>query len=128
MTISKPVEAVYIHIPFCLRKCNYCDFLSFDRPEEMAGYAEALIKEMEIATEEYEVKAKTIFIGGGTPSSLPKELLEAVLKAVQTFFVSDALVEYTMEANPGTLDGEKLRVIRAGGADRISINPQLPLP
>ena len=124
MTISKPVEAVYIHIPFCLRKCNYCDFLSFYRPEEMAGYAEALIKEMEIATEEYEVKAKTIFIGGGTPSSLPKELLEAVLKAVQTFFVSDALVEYTMEANPGTLDEEKLQIMHQYGVNRLSLGVQ----
>ena len=68
MMSNQPIEAVYIHIPFCLRKCNYCDFLSFYRPEEMAGYVNALVKEMEIAAAAYEVKAKTIFIGGGTPS------------------------------------------------------------
>jgi oxygen-independent coproporphyrinogen-3 oxidase len=53
MMSNQPIEAVYIHIPFCLRKCNYCDFLSFYRPEEMAGYVNALVKEMEIAAAAY---------------------------------------------------------------------------
>ncbi|MBE6113194.1 MAG: radical SAM family heme chaperone HemW [Peptococcaceae bacterium] len=124
MTISKPVEAVYIHIPFCLRKCNYCDFLSFYRPQEMPGYVEALVKEMEIAVKQYPVQAKTIFIGGGTPSCLPTELLKRVLEAVQKFFVNDALVEYTMEANPGTLNAEKLQIMKQYGVNRLSFGVQ----
>lgn len=124
MTKDQLIEAVYIHIPFCLRKCNYCDFLSFYRPEEMAGYVEVLIREMEIAVKEYAVKAKTIFIGGGTPSCLPENLLEAVLKAVQQYFVSDALIEYTMEANPGTLSEKKLELMKAYGVNRLSFGVQ----
>ncbi len=119
-----PIEAVYIHIPFCLRKCNYCDFLSFYRPQEMAGYVDALVREMEIAAKQYPVKAKTIFIGGGTPSSLPEDLLQKVLEAVQKFFVSDALIEYTMEANPGTLNEEKLQIMKRYGVNRLSFGVQ----
>ena len=124
MMSNQPIEAVYIHIPFCLRKCNYCDFLSFYRPEEMAGYVNALVKEMEIAAAAYEVKAKTIFIGGGTPSCLEESLLEIVLQAVQKYFGSEALVEYTMEANPGTLNAEKLALMRKYGINRLSLGVQ----
>lgn len=124
MMSNQPIEAVYIHIPFCLRKCNYCDFLSFYRPEEMTGYVDALVKEMEIAAAAYEVKAKTIFIGGGTPSCLEESLLEIVLQAVQKYFGSEALVEYTMEANPGTLSAEKLALMRKYGVNRLSLGVQ----
>ena len=124
MMSNQPIEAVYIHIPFCLRKCNYCDFLSFYRPEEMTGYVDALVKEMEIAAAAYEVKAKTIFIGGGTPSCLEESLLEIVLQAVQKYFESEALVEYTMEANPGTLSAEKLALMRKYGVNRLSLGVQ----
>lgn len=124
MMSNQPIEAVYIHIPFCLRKCNYCDFLSFYRPEEMTSYVDALAKEMEIAAAAYEVKAKTIFIGGGTPSCLEESLLEIVLQAVQKYFGSEALVEYTMEANPGTLSAEKLALMRKYGVNRLSLGVQ----
>ena len=124
MSMNKYIEAVYIHIPFCLRKCNYCDFLSFYRPQEMADYVDALVKEMELAVQRYPVQPKTIFIGGGTPSCLPENLLEQVLQATQRFFVSDALVEYTIEANPGTLNEEKLRLMKLYGVNRLSFGVQ----
>ena len=124
MSMNKYIEAVYIHIPFCLRKCNYCDFLSFYRPQEMADYVDALVKEMELAVQRYPVQPKTIFIGGGTPSCLPENLLEQVLQAAQRFFVSDALVEYTIEANPGTLNEEKLCLMKKYGVNRLSFGVQ----
>ena len=79
--MSEPIEAVYIHIPFCLKKCNYCDFLSFAQPQQMAQYVQALVAEMELAVQQYAVQAKTVFMGGGTPSCLPELLLEQVLQA-----------------------------------------------
>jgi oxygen-independent coproporphyrinogen-3 oxidase len=90
----------------------------------MTGYVDALVKEMEIAAAAYEVKAKTIFIGGGTPSCLEESLLEIVLQAVQKYFGSEALVEYTMEANPGTLSAEKLALMRKYGVNRLSLGVQ----
>lgn len=122
--LSTPVEAVYIHIPFCVRKCNYCDFLSLAQPQQMKPYVEALLKEMELAVEQYPLRVKTIFIGGGTPSCLPEDLLEQVLKAVQTFFVRDTLVEYTIEANPGTLTEQKLKQMYQCGVNRLSLGVQ----
>lgn len=121
---TKPIEAVYIHIPFCLRKCNYCDFLSFAQPQQMAQYVEALIAEMDLAVNQFEVQAKTIFIGGGTPSCLPEGLMEQVLQAVQRCFVTDALIEYTMEANPGTLTEKKLQLMHQYGVNRLSLGVQ----
>ena len=122
--LTKPIEAVYIHIPFCLRKCNYCDFLSFAQPQQMAKYVEALIAEMALAVNQFEVQAKTIFIGGGTPSCLPEGLMEQMLQAVQRCFVTDALIEYTMEANPGTLTEKKLQLMHQYGVNRLSLGVQ----
>ena len=124
MTMTKPIEAVYIHIPFCLRKCSYCDFLSFAQPQQMARYVDALIQEMQLAAAQYPVQAKTIFIGGGTPSCLPEHLLERVLQAIENLFAGDALIEYTMEANPGTLNEAKLRLMRQYGVNRLSLGVQ----
>ena len=98
------IEAVYIHIPFCVKKCNYCDFLSFSHgtntSEVMKQYIQALIVELQLAAERYTVKAKTIFIGGGTPSVLSEDLLEKLLSAVQQYLVTECLQEYTVELNP----------------------------
>lgn len=118
------IQAVYVHIPFCLKKCNYCDFLSFAQPTQMAAYVDGLVAEMALTTARYAVRAKTIFIGGGTPSCLPEPLLEKVLQAVQRYFVTDDLQEYTMEANPGTLTMEKLRLMRQYGVNRLSFGVQ----
>ncbi len=74
----EPVEAVYIHIPFCLKKCNYCDFLSFARPAEMERYVQLLLQEMTAAKQRYRIEPKSIFIGGGTPTCLPEKLSSSV--------------------------------------------------
>lgn len=118
------IQAVYVHIPFCLKKCNYCDFLSFAQPTQMEAYVQALAAEMALSAARYTVRAKTIFIGGGTPSCLPEPLLEQVLQAVQQYFVTDDLQEYTVEANPGTLTEEKLRLMKQYGVNRLSFGVQ----
>ena len=122
--MPEPINAVYIHIPFCLKKCHYCDFLSFAQPEQMEQYVSALLAEMALTTQRYAVQAKTIFIGGGTPSCLPEHLLEQVLQAVQQYFVTPALQEYTLEANPGTLSAEKLQLLKQYGVNRLSLGVQ----
>ncbi len=122
--MPEPINAVYIHIPFCLKKCHYCDFLSFARPEQMEQYVSALLAEMALTTQRYAVQAKTIFIGGGTPSCLPEPLLAQVLQAVQQYFVTPALQEYTLEANPGTLSAEKLQLLKQYGVNRLSLGVQ----
>lgn len=122
--MPEPINAVYIHIPFCLKKCHYCDFLSFAQPEQMEQYVSALLAEMQLAVRHYAVQAKTIFIGGGTPSCLPEPLLEQVLQAVQQYFITPALQEYTLEANPGTLSAEKLRLLKQYGVNRLSLGVQ----
>ena len=122
--MPEPINAVYIHIPFCLKKCHYCDFLSFAQPEQMEQYVLALLAEMQLAVQRYAVQAKTIFIGGGTPSCLPEPLLEQILQAVQQYFVTPALQEYTLEANPGTLSAEKLRLLKQYGVNRLSLGVQ----
>lgn len=120
------IETVYIHIPFCVKKCNYCDFLSFSHSEvhTMTQYIDGLVAEMQLASLQYDIKAKTIFIGGGTPSCLPELLLQKLLKAVQQYFVSNALQEYTIELNPGTITLEKLQMMKAYGVNRLSIGVQ----
>ncbi len=121
---KRRIEAVYIHIPFCMKKCHYCDFLSFAQPQQMERYAKAIIDEMALAVQQYDVQAKTIFIGGGTPSCLPEHLLEQILQAVQQYFVGGSLTEYSMEANPGTLTQKKLELMHRYGVNRLSLGVQ----
>lgn len=124
----QPVEALYIHIPFCIKKCNYCDFLSFshgaDTSSIMQQYIDALITELQLVAEQYPVQLKTIFIGGGTPSCLPEDLLQRLLQAIKNQYSFDSLVEYTMELNPGTVTVEKLQLMKQYGVNRLSIGIQ----
>lgn len=124
---SKRTEAVYIHIPFCTNKCFYCDFNSYvlkDQP--VMDYLQALEREMELT-----VKAsppgviKSIFVGGGTPTVLNPKEMEYFLKTVRDHFPEwDEHIEFSMEANPGTTDLEKLSVMREGGVNRVSFGVQ----
>lgn len=119
-----PTEAIYIHIPFCIRKCNYCDFFSVAAPEKMEVYIDLLIQEIRIHAETDVLNAKSIFIGGGTPTALPAALLEKLLKEIHRTFVTDALREYTVEANPGTITREKLQIMKKYGVNRLSFGVQ----
>ena len=116
------MKGLYIHIPFCIKKCKYCDFNSFSAcREEKDAYLNALFLEMEKYKGEV---VDTIFIGGGTPTSLSAEQLEFLLKNIQKTFVLAENYEFTIEANPKTLDAEKLQVLKKYGVNRISIGVQ----
>ena len=118
--------SIYIHIPFCVKKCQYCDFLSApadSRAQEV--YLRALkqeIREQAARYREYEVQ--TVFIGGGTPTAVPCENLCEVLKTVFTCYRVNPHAEISMEANPGTVTKETLLSYRKAGINRISIGLQ----
>lgn len=118
--------SIYIHIPFCVKKCQYCDFLSApadSRAQEV--YLRALkqeIREQAARYREYEVQ--TVFIGGGTPTAVPCENLCEVLKTVFTCYRVNPHAEISMEANPGTVTKEALLSYRKAGINRISIGLQ----
>lgn len=118
--------ALYIHIPFCAAKCRYCDFASYPQRENAwETYRNALLEELKgwkAALSEYEVE--TIFLGGGTPSLWPGEWIAQVLAEVRGTVFVRADAEITMEANPGTLSPEKLRLCRDAGVNRISLGAQ----
>lgn len=120
-----PLE-LYIHIPFCIRKCLYCDFLSFAAgADQQAEYVDKLLQEIEvmgIMAGAYEVV--TVFFGGGTPSVLLPEQTVGIMEQLhKSFFISPG-AEVTTEANPGTLDREKLKLYREAGINRLSLGLQ----
>lgn len=125
MTKNKELE-LYFHIPFCVQKCLYCDFLSGSRDENAKkAYMEAVLKEIEgRATEYNDYIVTTMFIGGGTPSAIDALCIEKLLKKVEEYFGVAKDAEITIEVNPGTVDYEKLRCYRKAGINRLSIGLQ----
>ena len=117
-------KGLYVHIPFCAKKCNYCDFTSFiPAKNHIDLYLDALEKEFKM----YNIKdetIKTVFIGGGTPTVLNEKQLDRLFSIISSEINIDDLEEYTIEANPGTLSPEKLRSIKKGGVNRLSIGLQ----
>ena len=120
---------IYVHIPFCKSKCFYCDFLSFAPsaastilPGDVETYVNALTDEIKIFDADG-YKIETIFIGGGTPSYIPPLFLRKIFDALRKFNIAgDA--EITVEANPGTLDTKKLKMMKSCGVNRLSIGAQ----
>lgn len=115
------MPGLYVHIPFCLKKCKYCDFVSFDGCQDKESYIDALIGEM---SEYRGVFCDTVFIGGGTPTSLTANQLKKLLRAVKENFSLAENAEFTVEANPKTLDKEKLTILKENGVNRISVGVQ----
>lgn len=123
---KKPL-GLYVHIPFCVKKCNYCDFLSAPADDATKKrYVDALCKEIKSykeLTKEYALT--TIYFGGGTPSVLEVSLLEQLLTAIkESFSVDMAAAEVTLEVNPGTASLDKLKRYRELGINRLSIGVQ----
>lgn len=115
--------SVYIHLPFCERKCLYCAFTSFVSSEDMQKeYIKHLLKEIEKFENGY--KAKTIYFGGGTPSVLRLDLLEKIFDALKTKFEIATDAEITMEVNPNSVDEEKLGFYKRLGVNRLSMGIQ----
>ncbi len=125
-SINKDTMGMYIHIPFCVKKCIYCDFLSKPAQEQVIDeYVRALIKELRVSAEEFEKKkVKTIFFGGGTPSILKEKQTADIMEAVYSHYKVDENAEITTEANPGTLSYEKLKNYRNLGINRLSMGLQ----
>lgn len=127
---SKKVS-IYISIPFCPSRCIYCSFPShqLDKWGHMLDrYIDCLIREMEAVYSVLKSRGyafETVYIGGGTPTSLNCQQLSLLMEKVREFFVCDGTVEFTVEAGrPDTLDRDKLKLLKETGATRISINPQ----
>ena len=120
------MRGLYIHIPFCEQKCAYCDFLSFPGYQEKnkARYIEALCKEMRLRLTDVWQMPDTIFIGGGTPTALSAAQLKMLLDTLEQCVDLSVVKEFTVEANPGTVDDEKLSVLLAGGVNRLSFGVQ----
>lgn len=119
---------LYLHIPFCARKCAYCDFASFSgREGDMPVYVDHMIREMEQRSRpEYIIS--TLYIGGGTPSLLPDELMDRLLSAVRKHFRFRDDAECSCECNPGTVRKPFLQALRAGGINRLSFGAQALQP
>ena len=105
---------LYVHIPFCYKKCAYCDFLSFSCDEKtQLAYADALIREIEFyGSKMRDYVVTTIFVGGGTPTWLDEDKMVEILDTIYTYFHMSGDVEITMECNPGTVTMEKLKKYR----------------
>ncbi len=121
----KPL-GVYIHIPFCVQKCVYCDFLSAPATrEKQKEYLAALKREMEKESDCYvDYEIETIFFGGGTPSILAAEDIAECLEILKAFYKMSEQAEITLEMNPGTATREKLEKLKAAGVNRLSIGLQ----
>ena len=117
---------IYIHIPFCVRKCFYCDFLSAPAgEEEKARYVEALRTEIRGESGKYrDYTVNTIFIGGGTPSLLETGSIGRILNRVYENYKVSRDCEISMEVNPGTVTREKLADFKNSGGNRLSIGLQ----
>jgi oxygen-independent coproporphyrinogen-3 oxidase len=118
--------ALYVHIPFCLSKCAYCDFASYPgRLSELPRYLDALEGEMADAARAYgRLALGTVFVGGGTPSLLSGAQMARLAGAIRAHFDAANIAEFTVEANPGTVDEAKLNAYRAAGVNRLSFGAQ----
>lgn len=121
------MSSLYLHLPFCRRKCPYCDFFSLaEEPGALARYTDLLIRNIETVSVAggWSGPFSTVFFGGGTPSLFSAGCIEAILETVQKRFGLDTYAEISMEANPGTLSLESLKGYRAAGVNRLSIGVQ----
>lgn len=126
--MMKTNSGIYVHIPFCRQKCLYCDFYSepCDDAKLRESYTETLLGEIAHYGKKYgkNLKADTVFFGGGTPSLMEPALIDSVIKALKEAFDVAEDSEITMECNPATLTAEKLQGYKAAGVNRLSIGSQ----
>ena len=124
MVISPPdpVQGLYVHVPFCARKCAYCAFYSEASDGGLVNrYVAALIREIEIVAGD--LRPRTVFFGGGTPSLLNLRQWEQVFSALERFNLAGA-AEWTVECNPATISFDKAKLLRGSGVNRISMGVQ----
>ena len=122
--MSKNV-GVYIHIPFCKKKCYYCDFTSFEcKNEIILQYIGALKNEIAVRANDHAYSIKTIYIGGGTPSYIDSNYIKEIIDTIRQNYSLNKLEEVTIEINPGAVTKEKLEEYKDMGINRISIGLQ----
>lgn len=118
---------LYLHLPFCISKCPYCDFNSYKLKEDnhISSYISALYKEITTYSQKLEkINIRTIYFGGGTPTILSGVQIYNILQFCKDKFTVDKNAEITIEANPGTLDGEKIKLLIESGINRLSLGAQ----
>ena len=119
--------SVYIHIPFCKRRCGYCDFNTYAGIEYLIpDYVKAICKEIEFLTSSSSKRLPihTLYFGGGTPSLLTGSQMETIFRAIEKYFIIEGSIEITLEANPGTISLESLRYLHGLGINRLSLGMQ----
>ena len=116
---------LYVHIPFCHRKCLYCDFFSAgDKIADWDAYIKAILSEASVRREELPSSPSTLYIGGGTPSLIPTEHFLRLMQGLKEFFPGLSPDEFTIEANPDDIDEERINVWKAEGVNRVSLGVQ----
>lgn len=124
MMINNRIEALYIHIPFCSYICNYCDFYKMiAKPQAQEKYIDYLIKEIELKKDLFK-DIKTVYIGGGTPSTLPISSLNKLLKYLWNYLDYNKVSEFTIEANPIDINQALINIIKNNHVNRVSLGVQ----
>lgn len=116
--------SLYIHIPFCSRRCYYCDFTVSVAEKSIDSYLNDLGQELHMTVNESRHPLRTLFIGGGTPTLLNRAQMEHLFSVIQRNYAWSKMTEITVEANPDTVDAEKLFILRSFGVNRISFGVQ----
>jgi len=125
MTTSEPIRAAYIHVPFCRRLCGYCDFYSIVPEEGMVGpLVDALLDELDGYSSRQDLAVETVFVGGGTPTTLPAMELHRLLGRLGELARPGNALEFTVEANPATVTPETAELLASAGVNRVSIGAQ----
>jgi oxygen-independent coproporphyrinogen-3 oxidase len=127
MQERQPFASLYVHVPFCVRKCDYCDFYSVPprAASDLDDYLDAVALELDRAPR---AALRTIYIGGGTPTMLPPEALRRLLDLIRLSFDLSGLSEFTVEANPGALDAARVDALLEAGVNRFSLGVQSMTP
>ena len=119
------MSAVYIHIPFCIKRCYYCDFITYAGQGDLIGkYVETLLDESKAYRGKITDPIDTVYFGGGTPSVLPAKTIALIITALKGQFYLKENAEITLEANPGTLSLSYLQALRQAGVNRLSLGIQ----
>ncbi len=124
---SNPPLTLYVHLPWCVHKCPYCDFNSHEAPETLPAeaYVDALLADVEQELPDvWGRPLEAVFIGGGTPSLFPPEAIDRLLSRLRAYFNPDPEIEVTLEANPGTVEAERFAGFRDAGVNRLSLGVQ----
>ncbi|PRQ17085.1 putative coproporphyrinogen dehydrogenase [Rosa chinensis] len=135
LTIFPPPTSAYVHLPFCRKRCHYCDFTiialgsssSSNQPEDdprMVNYVQLLCREINATQVKTNPPLETVFFGGGTPSLVPPKLVSSILETLRLKFGLSLDAEISMEMDPGTFDGEKLKGMMELGVNRVSLGVQ----